>query len=320
MSAASASRDSAVCGKDGEGGGSDGGRRQKSENKDDEIIVDGLSELQVSKANSAGDNNVDNTAEDKCDLETSDDDELFAEPPPKEDCPICFLPIPYSNSMCEVATLFMPCCGKMICRGCMVISAEEMVNGNMKKWCLLCRVPLHDSREEFSKRLEKRIKDYNDADALITLADAYKRGCNLSQDFEKAFEFWKQAAELGSCRAHFCLGNAYVNGAGVTEDYYRAIHHFKLAAIGGHEHARYFLGLMSSDNVDIAMKHFIIAARSGLDESLKKVGEGYKAGHVTKEDYASTLRAYQVSVNGMKSEQRKIAATLESRTLKEGVI
>jgi len=117
----------------------------------------------------------------------------------------------------------------------------------MKKWCLLCRVPLHDSREEFSKRLEKRIKDYNDADALITLADAYKRGCNLSQDFEKAFEFWKQAAELGSCRAHFCLGNAYVNGAGVTEDYYRAIHHFKLAAIGGHEHARYFLGLMSSD-------------------------------------------------------------------------
>jgi len=71
------------------------------------------------------------------------------------------------------------------------------------------------------------------------------------------------------------------------------------------------------------MKHFIIAARSGLDESLKKVGEGYKAEHVTKEDYASTLR-YQVSANEMKSEQRKIVATLESRTLKakakEGVI
>jgi len=122
MSAASASGDSAVCGKDGEGG--DGGRRQKSENKDDEIIVDGLSELQVSTANSAGDNNVDNIAEDICDLETSDDDELFAEPPPKEDCPICMLPIPYSTNMCEVATLFMPCCGKNICRGCMVVSSE----------------------------------------------------------------------------------------------------------------------------------------------------------------------------------------------------
>ena len=99
----------------------------------------------------------------------------------------------------------------------------------------------------------------------------------------------------------------------------KALHHFNLAAIGGHEKARYNLAAMEV-NKDRSMKHFIIAARSGLDESLKKVGEGYKAGYVTKEDYASTLRAYQVSVNGMKSEQRKIAATLDSRTLKEGVI
>lgn len=57
-------------------------------------------------------------------------------------------------------------------------------------------------------------------------------------------------------------------------------------------------------NMDRAMKHFMIAARSGMDVSLKEVGEGYKAGHVTKDEYASTLRVYKDAVDEMKSEQR----------------
>ena len=65
-------------------------------------------------------------------------------------------------------------------------------------------------------------------------------------------------------------------------------------------------------NIDRAMKHFMIGAKAGEDDSLKKVGEGYKAGYVTKDDYASTLRAYQVSVDEMKSEQRSEAAALDS--------
>ena len=56
------------------------------------------------------------------------------------------------------------------------------------------------------------------------------------------------------------------------------------------------------------MKHWMIAARAGYEKALKKVGEGYKAGHVTKDEYATTLRAYQCSVDEMKSKQRDIAA------------
>ena len=37
-----------------------------------------------------------------------------------------------------------------------------------------------------------------------------------------------------------------------------------------------------------AMKHHMIAARAGVDLSLKKVGEGYRAGHLTKDEYASS--------------------------------
>ena len=75
--------------------------------------------------------------------------------------------------------------------------------------------------------------------------------------------------------------------------------------------ARHNLGVYEykHGNVDLAMKHFIIAAKSGLDEALKDVGQGYKRGYATKEEYASVLRAHKDSVDEMKSEQRRRAST-----------
>jgi len=70
------------------------------------------------------------------------------------------------------------------------------------------------------------------------------------------------------------------------------------------------LGLFEerNGNMNRALEHFTIAARAGEDRSLKKIGEGYKAGYVSKEDYSTALRAYQVSANEVKSKQRDIAA------------
>lgn len=48
------------------------------------------------------------------------------------------------------------------------------------------------------------------------------------------------------------------------------------------------------------MKHFMISASAQCDESLKMVGKGYRSGHVTKDDYEKTLRAYQASTDEMK--------------------
>ena len=83
----------------------------------------------------------------------------------------------------------------------------------------------------------------------------------------------------------------------------------KLAAIGGNEVARHNLGLCDyyARNIDRAMKHFMIGAKSGSDRSLKKVGEGYKKGCITKDEYASTLRIYQQTVDQMKSVSREKA-------------
>ena len=42
------------------------------------------------------------------------DEKLFKEPPPKEDCPICFIRIP----TLDTGSKFQTCCGKEICSGC----------------------------------------------------------------------------------------------------------------------------------------------------------------------------------------------------------
>lgn len=61
-----------------------------------------------------------------------------------------------------------------------------------------------------------------------------------------------------------------------------------------------------------AMKHFMIAAKAGCDDSLKMVGLGYKRGHVTKDEYASILRAHKNSRDEMKSQQRTKAKEIRA--------
>ena len=163
-------------------------------------------------------------------------------------------------------------------------------------------------------RLKERMRLY-DASAFYMLGQAYHYGDNgVSKDIKKALELWKQAAQFGSIMAHFRVGLAYDEGEGVEKDMTKAVYHYKLAAIGGHEKARDHLGVIEATmgNMDRAMKHFMIAARSGNEESLKAVGAGYKK-HVTKDEYAMTLRAYQHSCDEMKSEKRMKARKLSDQ-------
>ena len=50
-----------------------------------------------------------------------------------DDCPLCFLPMPYGDQ-----TTFMSCCGKRICDGC--IYAFEN-SGGRSDLCAFCRTP-----------------------------------------------------------------------------------------------------------------------------------------------------------------------------------
>ena len=116
-----------------------------------------------------------------------------------------------------------------------------------------------------------------------------------------------RAGELGCAEAYFNLSNSYYhNGRGVEVDKKKAKYFYELAAMNGNVQARHNLGCIEGNagNHHRAYKHFILAARAGFKLSLDELKEGFMDGHVTKEEYANTLRAYQQLHDEMKSDDR----------------
>ena len=178
--------------------------------KDDTKLLEGISNIDISDESGSGASDNNN----KC-MEISDE-ELFKEPPPKEDCPICLLPIPFASGFCNVNTAYQACCGKTLCMGCNVAAGEGAFKGDLKHLCAFCRTPSPLTNEEFIQRCWKRV-ELNDTKAMTLLAGRYKEGCRgVPQNIEKALELFHRAAELGSCIAHNALGSFYFDGIDVV--------------------------------------------------------------------------------------------------------
>ena len=139
--------------------------------------------------------------------------------------------------------------------------------------------------------------------------------CHGEGDLDIAFEYWTKAAELGDAESHYQLSTVYYKGVGVEEDEEKAVYHAEQAAIGGHHIARHNLGCTEAANgrMERAVKHFIIAANLGDEDSMKKLWKHYSDGNVTKEDLDATLRTHHAAINEMKSPQREAGEAWRER-------
>ena len=232
---------------------------------------------------------------------------LFKEVEPKE-CPICLLPQSGENR----TESFQTCCGKVICCGCINAMIESEGGADI---CPFCRAPQNVSDEKDIKRI-KKLMDKGITEAYYFLGCQYAQGeYGLPQDHQKANELYLKGGELGSAKGYYNLGNSYDVGRGVAIDKKKAIHYWELAAMNGHIMARHNLGgnEYEAGNTDRAIRHWLIAARAGLERSLDNVKTGYKNGLITKDEYANTLRAYQKRQNETKSDERDKAVLLRQR-------
>jgi len=240
------------------------------------------------------------------------DEELFKQPPPEEDCPICFLLMPTLGS---TGCRYQTCCGKIICSGCIHAPVfDNQGNEVDNEKCPFCRTPEPKSEKEFNQRRMKRV-DLDDPIAMYNVGCDYRDGSTgHPQDYTKALELFYRSGELGCAIAYLNIGYAYNHGKGVKVDKKKAIHYYELAAMGGNVSARYNLGLEEQDagNMNRALKHHTIAARNGLSESLEVIKELYTNGHATKDDYTKALRLYQAYLSEIKSDQRDKAAAFDS--------
>ena len=64
---------------------------------------------------------------------------------------------------------------------------------------------------------------------------------------------------------------------------------------------------------DRALKHYMIAAGGGYNDSVNTIQYLYKHGHATKEDYAQALRVYQKYLDQVRSDQRDKVTAFDDR-------
>ena len=235
------------------------------------------------------------------------DEDLFKEPPPREECPICFLPRPFDDG----ETTYFSCCGKVICCGCIY----AVIEADKRRLCPFCRTHMDISNEDYIERLKKRVEG-DDAVAIRNLGSYYYYGVyGLRQNYRKANKLFLRAGGLGDATAYCNIGYAYDLGEGVERDTRKAKYYYEIAAVGGDIISRNNLGCLEAQegNMDRAMKHFIISAAAGHDKSLKAMQQGYLDCHATKDDFEKALRAHKESKDEMKSEQREAAAAARNQ-------
>ena len=134
------------------------------------------------------------------------DEKLFKDHPPREDCPICMLPLPIDAEKYS----FSSCCGTTICAGCIhAMVKEELRKGKKKEelgMCAFCRSPHFSSEEENIKRM-MNLMDKGNSTAFYVHAGCYAEGIKgMPQDWAKANELLLKAGELGCAEAYSKLG------------------------------------------------------------------------------------------------------------------
>jgi len=167
------------------------------------------------------------------------DEKLFKQPPPSDDCPICFQQLPILHT----GWGYYACCGKVICSGC--IHAPQYDNqGNEvdNEKCPFCRTPTPYTDEEDVKRFQKRV-EAGDPIAMYNVGNYYRDGrLGFPQDMNKALELFHRSGKLGYAASYLNVGYAYHTGRGVENDNNMAKYYFELAAIEGVAMARFNLG------------------------------------------------------------------------------
>ena len=174
--------------------------------------------------------------------------------------------------------------------------------------CAFCRSPIHKNDSELMSRYEKRIEK-GDVKAMLNLAKRFMRGSEgFRKDEAKASELFNRAADLGSAEAIGRLGLLAMDKEFTSvPNKTKAMEYFEDATKKGHVISRAALASLSAGEgeIELAIKHWQLAAEAGCDYSMKDLWDCFSKGKLSKPDLEKALRAHKAACDEMNSEERK---------------
>jgi len=135
-----------------------------------------------------------------------------------------------------------------------------------------------------------------DGEAASRLADAYREGVFVAQDWEQAFRWYSVAARAGDMQAQNNLGTLYLEGYYCPEDHEKAVYWYRKSAEQGANVAQYNLGMrylhgqgVPVDN-PLAMSWLEKSSENGYPLATYDLGLMYLHGEGCKPDRSKALR------------------------------
>ena len=141
----------------------------------------------------------------------------------------------------------------------------------------------------------------------------YYEGKGVTQDYTKAVEWYRKAAEQGYANGQNNLGNMYYSGKGVTQDYAKAVEWYRKAAEQGYANGQNNLGNMYYSGKGVtqdyakAVEWYRKAAEQGNADGQNNLGNMYDNGKGVTQDKAKAVGWYRKAAEqGNASGQRNL--------------
>ena len=230
-----------------------------------------------------------------------------------EECPICMLPLPWDPS--EI--IYCVTCGKTVCMGCVISTgvAHARDGGDMEKaaekaiTCPYCRSNPASYDDKSQLKALMKLANTGNGEAMRRIGRYYFKGeMGLQQDKAEGLKWYHRAVEAGSGRAAYGLGRCFNEGDGVDRNDDKALEYLQKSTELGCIPSFVKVGiiLQRKGEIEKAMLNYRKAVMCGVsnDNLFNEIRIGFRNGHITKDEYAFTLRESQKACNEMKSETR----------------
>ena len=144
-------------------------------------------------------------------------------------------------------------------------------------------------------------------------------GRGVPQDYVKALEWYKKAADQGNANAQNDLGFLYHHGHGVSQDYGKALEWYKKAADQGLAEAvnnlgvLYFYGHGVTQSYLVARVCYETAAEKGDANARANLAELYENGHGVAKDFQRALTLYREAAKQGSNDAKAALARLSPK-------